>query len=63
MTHLNLRNNQIAALPESMGNVRKLRFLDLRNNRLTQLPESMRYLPNLRGWICAGINLPRRQHG
>ena len=38
---LDLSNNQLTTLPESIGNLKTLWFLNLSNNQLTTLPESL----------------------
>jgi hypothetical protein len=45
---LNLRHNQLAALPEAIGGLAKLRALYLDNNQLTALPETIGGLADLR---------------
>jgi Leucine-rich repeat (LRR) protein len=44
---LDLRNNKLTALPESLGNLHALRFLDLRANQLLHLPPTLQGLMNL----------------
>jgi Leucine-rich repeat (LRR) protein len=44
---LNLSNNRLTALPESLGQVVQLPALDLANNQLTALPESLGRLARL----------------
>jgi hypothetical protein len=38
LTHLDLRNNRVTAVPESPGKLRSLAYLDLRANKLVSLP-------------------------
>jgi Leucine-rich repeat (LRR) protein len=44
---VHLSNNQITALPESVGNLTSLGGLYLSGNQLTKLPDSVRKLKNL----------------
>ena len=41
---LNLTQNQLTAIPESIGQLVALQTLDLRRNKLTMLPESIGHL-------------------
>ncbi|MEX2717164.1 MAG: leucine-rich repeat domain-containing protein, partial [Candidatus Sigynarchaeota archaeon] len=45
---LNLRNNQLATLPESFGDLSSLRELEIQNNPLVRLPDHFGDLPSLR---------------
>jgi internalin A len=47
LTSLDLCDNQLTALPESIGQLTNLTSLNLRDNRLTTLPESIKQLTNL----------------
>ena len=44
---LNLANNKLISLPESIGQLEQLRHLDLSNNNLQRLPASMQQLKQL----------------
>jgi Leucine-rich repeat (LRR) protein len=44
LTHLDLRANRLAVLPDSIGDLPKLEKLDLRWNKLSSLPEWMQRL-------------------
>jgi len=44
---LDISNNQLNELPESIGNLFKLNRLYLQNNKLTDLPQSIGNLSNL----------------
>jgi hypothetical protein len=44
---LDLSGKQLAALPESLGNVRHLRYLDVHANKLRSLPMRIGALPHL----------------
>ena len=47
MKSLNLETNQLATLPESIGQLACLIYLELNNNHLTRLPESIGELESL----------------
>ncbi|WP_186376255.1 leucine-rich repeat domain-containing protein, partial [Hyella patelloides] len=47
---LNLADNQLTTIPESLANLSNLRGLDLSDNQLTTIPESLANLSNLR-WL------------
>ncbi len=47
MLRLDLRNNQLTTLPESIGNLTKLKYIKLDDNQLTTLPESIGNLTQL----------------
>jgi len=58
---LDLRENQLTFLPDSIGSLHSLTFLDLRNNMLTSLPPSIRNLKNLEKLdirLNKGLNIP-----
>ena len=48
LQRLNLANNQLISLPESVGQLSQLRYLDLSHNKLTGLPDTMQHLRQLR---------------
>ncbi|DBA81141.1 TPA: hypothetical protein ACH3X2_007108 [Trebouxia sp. C0005] len=48
LTRLNLANNQLISLPESIGQLEQLQYLDLSNNRLQSLPGTMQQLRHLK---------------
>ena len=48
LENLNLANNQLISLPESIGQLKQLQYLDLSNNRLRSLPESTQQLVHLK---------------
>jgi Leucine-rich repeat (LRR) protein len=50
LTRLNLANNQLISLPESIGQLEQLQYLDLSNNRLQSLPDTMQQLRQLK--VC-----------
>ena len=47
LKHLNLSQNQLTSIPESIGKLGQLRSLDLSNNKLTDLPSTLRQLSKL----------------
>ena len=47
LEHLNLRNNKLVSLPESIGNLTSLKTLSLGYNKLESLPESLGNLISL----------------
>ena len=47
LKELDLRNNQLTELPESIKELTNLTGLDLSNNKLTKLPESIKELTKL----------------
>lgn len=47
LKHLNLSQNQLTSIPESIGRLSQLVSLDLSNNKLTELPSSLRGLTQL----------------
>jgi Leucine-rich repeat (LRR) protein len=47
LTDLDLRNNELTALPKTIASLQNLTHLDLRGNRLTSVPEGIRELPGL----------------
>ncbi|KKL06654.1 hypothetical protein LCGC14_2593890, partial [marine sediment metagenome] len=51
-----LGENQLTALPESIGNLKSLQELDLKYNQLTALPGSMWQLKNLESIDLDGNN-------
>jgi len=48
ITGVDLSSNGLRELPESIGALKKLRYLNLRNNGLTELPDSVPTLPRLK---------------
>ncbi|MDO9522118.1 MAG: COR domain-containing protein [Methanocorpusculum sp.] len=48
ITDLDLRNNHLSSIPESIGKLTKLRKLDLRENTLTCIPDSIGTLTQLK---------------
>ena len=50
LTHLHLDNNQLAALPETIGQLAGLQELSLDNNQLAALPETIGQLAGLQ-WL------------
>jgi hypothetical protein len=57
ITHLDLDNNNLSALPESIGSLIRLKRLDLRWNNLSALPESIGSLRNLKRLSLSGNKL------
>ena len=55
LTWLDLSNNQLSSLPESLGNLNNLIWLDLSNNQLSSLPKYLGNLNNLI-WLYLGYN-------
>lgn len=47
LKRLNLSQNQLTSIPESIGKLGQLRSLDLSNNKLIDLPSTLRQLSNL----------------
>jgi Leucine-rich repeat (LRR) protein len=45
---LDLQNNQITSVPDSIGQLQKLEYLYLHNNQLTALPDSIGQLQSLK---------------
>ena len=45
---LGFESNNLASLPESIGQLQNLQILDLDSNNLTSLPESIRKLQNMK---------------
>jgi Leucine-rich repeat (LRR) protein len=45
LRELSLRGNRLAALPASLGRLRRLATLDLRGNQLDELPDTLLDLP------------------
>ena len=45
---LRLSNKTLTKLPETIGNLKRVRFLDLAHNNLTSLPQSMKSLTRIR---------------
>jgi Leucine-rich repeat (LRR) protein len=52
-TELDLSNNQLSALPESLGQLTHLQSLDLSRNQLTVLPESIGQLTKLQTLVLS----------
>ena len=57
LQQLDLRNNQLVMLPESIGQLKQLRRLYLEGNKLTTLPESIGQLKQLRRLYLEGNKL------
>ena len=57
LTTLLLTNNQLAGLPDAIGQLTGLKKLWLHNNQLTALPESIVALTNLT-WLNLDYNPP-----
>ena len=55
ITHLNLSNNQLTQLPDSLSNLVNLQHLNLSRNKLTQLPDFFGNLVNLE-WLDLSNN-------
>jgi Leucine-rich repeat (LRR) protein len=47
LTDLDLRNNRLASLPETLAGLKNLRYLDLRANKLVSLSVNLAELKNL----------------
>ena len=45
---LNLSNNKLISLPESIGQLQRLQYLDLSNNKLQTLPDTIQNLKKLK---------------
>lgn len=59
---LNLSNNEIVKIPESIGRLSKIRELNLSFNNITEIPESIGLLTNLRKLDLSGnqiVDLPK----
>ena len=41
MTYLGLENTQLTELPETIGNLRKLKTLNISNTKISALPDSI----------------------
>ena len=57
LTHLNVSNRQLTALPESLGALHQLQKLDYEHNQLRTLPESLGQLRSLKWLNWAGNQL------
>lgn len=57
LTSLNLRGNNLTALPSDIGQLTKLKMLDLSWNKLTELPDQVSALSDLQSLIVSGNQL------
>ncbi len=57
MQSLDVSGNQLTALPESLGQLRKLQSIDVSSNQLTALPESLGELAELQSLDVSGNRL------
>ena len=55
LERIDLNNNQLTELPQSIGNLTNLKWLTLSSNQLTELPQSIGNLTNLE-ILLLGIN-------
>lgn len=58
LQRLNLANNRLISLPDSVGQLSQLQYLDLSHNKLTGLPDTMQHLRQLRVSLAATLRQP-----